>query len=226
MLRINPRNVKAWYRAASASYALDKVAEAIDACQSGLQFEPANQALKVLLAKVEKRKDYLAELERTRLEKEQRARLEHMNLQKALKQRKIITRTTERPPEIPEASIALEDPLDPDSVLSFPAMLLYPVDAQTDFIKQFREDETIIDHLSYILPLPWDDRNAYSSYNVECYMETTEGGLIKAGKKLSLLKLLTGGKLEVVDGLVRINVLPKDEVSRWIEEFKFRRGKQ
>lgn len=224
-LRINPKNVKAWYRAGSACLALDKVDEAIDAAQSGLKYDPANTALNVLLEKAIQRKAHLAELEQIRLEREERQRKERATVHRALKERQIPVRTTNRPPEMPEAAITLDDPLDSSSILSFPVMLLYPAHAQTDFIKQFQETESVNEHLSYILPLPWDEDSEYIMSNVECYMETIEGGLIKAGKKLSLLKLLSSGKLEVVDGLVRINVLPKARVAQWIEEFKRRRGK-
>lgn len=225
-LRINPKNVKAWFRAASACLVLDKVDEAIDASQSGLRYEPQNSALKTLLAKAVKRKDHLAELEKTRREREDRIRMEKGNVRLALKQRKIPTRTTDRPPEMPDATIALEDPSESSSTLSFPVILLYPVHAQTDFIKQFHETESLNEHLSYILPAPWDVEHEYTLEKVECYMETIEGGLIKAGKKLSLLKLLSSGKMEVVDGLVRVNVVPKGKAAQWIEEFKIRRGKQ
>ncbi len=199
--------------------------ESIDACSSGLKFEANNSALKVLLTKAQERKNHLAELETTRREREVQKAKEAMTLRQALKARQIRTRTTDRPPEMPEAAIALEEPLNSKSALSFPVMLLYPVHAQTDFIKQFWESESLNDHLSYILPLPWDDDQQYSLSTVECYMETTEGGLIKAGKKLRLLDLLSSGKLEVVNGLVKVNVVPKAKAVQWIEEFKTRRGK-
>lgn len=225
-LKINPKNVKAWYRAASACLALDKVDESIDAAKSGLHYEPQNSALKTLLNKASKRKAHLAELDKARTEREERKRKEQANILKALKQRQIPVRTTDRPPEMPEAAISLDDPLDPSSTLGFPVMLLYPAHAQTDFIKHFQESESLNDHLSYTLPLPWDEESEYTLSNVECYMETIEGGLIKAGKKVSLLKLLSSGKMEVVDGLVRVNVVPKAKAAAWIEEFKLRRGKQ
>jgi hypothetical protein len=127
---------------------------------------------------------------------------------------------------MPEAAVHLDDPTDPASVLSFPVILLYPLHAQTDFIKEFREDESLEEHLSYILPLPWDEDRQYLPDTTDCYMETIQGGLIKAGKKLSLLKLLSSGKLEVVDGLVRVSVVPKTKAAEWIEEFKRRRSTQ
>jgi hypothetical protein len=204
---------------------LDKIPEALDACQSGLSYEASNTALKTLLKKIEERKDHLSGLEQIRRKREERQRLEQATLRHAIKERNIRTRTTERPPEVPEAAISLENPVDASSTLSFPVMLLYPVHAQTDFVKAFKEDESLTDHLSYILPLPWDTEKEYLPASVDCYIETIEGGLIKAGKKLSLLKLLSNGKLEVLDGLVRVSVVPRNRAAEWIEDFKKRKGK-
>ena len=223
---MNPKNVKAWYRAACACLALDKVAEALDACQSGLSFDAQNTALKSFMTRIEQRRDHLAAVEKTRKEREERTRLEQATLRLALMNRKVLARRTDRPLEMPEAKVALDDPLDASSTLNIPVMILYPVHAQTDFIKQFQESESISEHLSYLLPVPWDQNNEYTTSNSECYIETIEGGLIKAGKKLSLLKLLSSGKLEVVDDLVRVMVVPKGKAAQWIEDFKTRRGKQ
>ena len=72
---------------------------------------------------------------------------------------------------------------------------------------------------------PWDQKVEYAPEETECYMETVSGGLIKAGKKLILLKLLSGGKIEVTDGLVKVNIVPKSKAATFIEEFKKRKGK-
>lgn len=225
-LRVNARNVKAWYRAASACLALDKIPEALDACQSGLQFDAHNVALQSLLSKIEKRQQHLAELAKARRQREERSAREQATLQLALKARDIVTRATKKAPDMEDAAIALSDAMDAKSTLSFPVMLLYPLHAQSDFIKVFAEDESLGQHLEYILPTPWDSEHEYTPENIECYMETAQGGLIKAGKKLSLLRLLSGGKVEIVDGLVKVNVVPKAKASQFIEEFKERRGKQ
>ncbi|EME42587.1 hypothetical protein DOTSEDRAFT_73430 [Dothistroma septosporum NZE10] len=226
-LRLNPRNVKAWYRAASACLSLDKIPEALDACTSGLQFDASNAALQTLKINTEKRRDLLAELEEARVKRESTARAEAAALRRALKERSIPTRETDSPPEMEDAKISLERGDDPMSEISFPVLLLYPLHAQTDFIKTFKESEALADHLEYILPLPWDSEGQYGqAEDVECYMETAQGGLIKAGKKLSLVKVLGSGKVEVVDGLIRVFVVPERRAGEWIEQFKLRRGKQ
>lgn len=136
-----------------------------------------------------------------------------------------MTRSTETPPDLEDAAMKLQDPMDPSSLLTFPVILLYPTDSQSDFVKAFSEREKLEEHLDYIFPLPWDEKHEYTVENVEAYMETTAGGLIKVGKKMTLGKVLGSGKTEVVDGLVRISVVPKDKAAGWIEEFKKRRGK-
>ena len=115
------------------------------------------------------------------------------------------------------------DPVSPTSTIHFPLVFLYPIHAQTDFVKAFPETDTLPQHLEYMLPLPWDEKHEYSTNLVEYYMETSKGGLIKVGKNMSLLKALSSGDMEVVDGLVKVNVVPKVRASAWIEEMKTRR---
>ena len=225
-LKLNPKNVKAWYRAASACLALDKTDEAIDAAESGRRYDAANTALQTVLEKSTARKAHLLDLERRRIERENKLKAEKSTLHSALRALDIPVRRTPHPPEKPDSTIALTTPLDPTSTLTFPTLLLYPLHAQTDFIQAFAEDTCLADHLSYILPLPWDEAGEYASLaGVECYIETKEGGLVKAGKKVGLGTLLGSGKVEVVDELVRVNVVPKARAGEWIGEFKARRGK-
>lgn len=221
---MNPQNIKAYYRSASALYALDKIPEAEDACARGLVIDEKNKSLQTLSSKIASRKQMLELIAAKKKAEEERKKREELTLKVALRAREIRVRNTEQPPDMEDASIRLvPDPLSPESNVEFPCVLLYPMDAQSDFIKAFNETNSVEDHLEYIFPLPWDSKGEYTSESVECYMETATGGLIKVGKKLSLLKILTGGKVEVVDGLVRINVVPKSKAKAWIEEMKARR---
>lgn len=224
-LRINPVNVKALYRSGTACLALDKLAEAADACERGLDLDASNASLKVLQTNVQKRKDYIASVEKARQAREAKAASERATLNLALKARNIPTRTTDNKPDLEDAEIKLENPVDPSSTLSYPAILLYPEHGQSDFVKSFTEFDKVGDHLAYIFPLPWDEKREYTLDDVEAYMETSVGGLIKVGKKMSMNKILGSGKVEIVDGLIKINVLPKARAAGWIEEFKKRKGK-
>ncbi|PNS15393.1 Hsp70/Hsp90 co-chaperone cns1 [Sphaceloma murrayae] len=220
VLKLNPGNIKAWYRSATACLALDKIPEADDACARGLEIDPSNAALKTLATKIISRNKYLNDLESARRKREERKRQGEEALRLALKARNISIRTTTKAPDMEDAAVSLENPLDPASTLRIPVVLLYPLHAQSDFIKQFVEHENLATHLDYIFPLPWDSGSEYTPASVECYVETISGGLVKAGKNMPLRNILTSGKVEVVDGLFKINVVPKDKAQIWIDRFK------
>ncbi|KAA6414965.1 MAG: hypothetical protein FRX48_01716 [Lasallia pustulata] len=223
-LQLNAKNVKAHYRSAQALLSLSRLDEALDICTRGLTLDPTNGPLKALLAKITAAKDLLDEQERKRQEREMLKKRKEGMLKAALMARMIRTRTTGQPPEMEDTAIKLvPDPLSPTSTLVFPVVLLYPLHLQSDFIKAFGEEQTLGGHLEYLLPLPWDEKGEYT--DVEAYMETVAGGLVKVGKKVPLLKVLSGGKVEVVDEIVRINVVPKARAAEWIEEVKRRKGK-
>jgi tetratricopeptide (TPR) repeat protein len=225
-LMVNPMNVKAHYRSASALLALDKVHEALDVGYRGLQIDEGNIALKKLVERIKTRSDEMEKRDRRRKAEEKRKLDETMMLQKVLKERKVRVRGSQRPRDLEDAAIRLSpDPLSEKSLLEFPVMLLYPMHSQTDFIKAWAEKDDLSQHLSYILPLPWDEKQEYTMDSVDCYMDTITGGMMKVGKMLKLLEVLTNGKTEVVDGLVRIYVVPKPLAPRWIEEVKKKKGR-
>lgn len=225
-LALTPTNLKAHYRLTLALLSLSKLPLALTAAKTGLSHHPSNPSLLSLQQKITSQLAAADALAQKRLAEETRRKLEATTLLSALKLRKITTRTTPQPPDMEDASIALTpDPVSLKSTLTFPVILLYPLHLQSDFIKAFGEEQTLLGHLEYLLPLPWDEKEEYKPKEVEAYMETREGGLLKWGKKVPLLTVLSGGKVEVVDGIVRVNVLPKGRAGEWVEGVKKRRGK-
>lgn len=200
--------------------------EALDVCNRGLKLDQENVAMRTLMEKIQKRSRVKEAQHKRRKEEELRKQKEEAMLKTALAAREIQIRGPTAPPDMTDVAIRLSpDPLSPKSTLEFPLMLLYPMHNQSDFIKAYGEKDALIDHLGYIFPLPWDEKAQYKQESVDCFMDTTSGGMMKVGKKLSLLKILSGGKTEVVDGLVRIHVVPQELAAAWIEEVKKKRGK-
>ncbi|CDM37720.1 Elongated TPR repeat-containing domain [Penicillium roqueforti FM164] len=201
-----------------------KLAEAEDSAARGLAIDPESKALLESAKKIAERKALLERAAARKKAEEERVRKQNMVLSAALRARQIRTRKTAQPPDIEDAGIRLvPDPLSPESTIEFPVVFLYPMDAQSDFVKAFSEMNAIEDHLSYIFPLPWDKKKEYTVEGVECFMQTVSGGLIKAGKKLPLLQILSGGKVEVVDELVTIHVVPISKTGKYIAEMKARK---
>lgn len=226
-LRLNPRNVKAYYRSSRALLALQKIPEADDVCARGLALDPSNAALKAVADQIIAKHTEAQAKKKKELEIQQTKLKEAMLLRAALKAREIKIRKTAQPPEMEDAKVQLvPDPGDPTSALVFPTVLLYPLHLQSDFVKDFHETETLGSRLGYILaePAPWDSQREYTLKGVECYMETVTGGLIKLGKNVTLLKALSGGKVEVVDDVVRIFVVPKAKATAWIADFKMKKA--
>lgn len=196
-------------------------------CYRGLKLDESNQAMKSLLEKIQKRSRVREEQDRKRRAEQDRKRKEKIMLLTALKARNIKVRGTGKPPpDMADAEIRLvPDPLSPKSTLEFPTVFLYPMHNQSDFVKAFAEKDAIYQHLSIMLPTPWDLGGEYKPNSTDCYIDTRSGGLIKVGKKVSLLEILSNDKVEVVGGLVRIHVVPQALAPKWIEEVKSKRAK-
>lgn len=221
-------NEKAYYRSALALNALSKFREALDACQRGYCLFLSTGPFITLLEEIKSRSAAATAIEEERAAKGFRIKQESQILKAALLARGITLRDTPNPPSLEDAVIHLSpDPLSPSSALVFPVLLLYPLHAQSDFIKAFPETDHFAQHLSYIFPLPWDTEKEYTLGNVELYAETGRdgGGLLKVGKKVPLLEWAWGGKIVVVDGVIKVNVLIKGKASGWIKEVKQRLGK-
>lgn len=226
-LQINPGNVKAWYRSARALLKVDRVPEADEACAFGLALDGENKALLALAGEVVARNEFLKKKERAQAEREARERKRKAVLAAAIQARGVRMRETEKPPEMEDARVRLvPDEEDPRSTLAFPVVLFYPLHYETDFIKAFNEQETLADHLGYVFPLPWDAKGEYTLGKVECYVETVTGGLVKWGKKLPLLKVLGGGKVEVVDQVVKVFVVPSTGAEAWVKTYKEQKAKE
>lgn len=203
---------------------LDKIAEAEDSASRGLALDPGNKAFQEASKDIAERKVKVERVAARKRAEEELLRKQNTMLSTALRARQIRTRKTEQPPDMEDASIRLvPDPLSAESTFEFPTVFLYPMEAQSDFVKSFSEMNSISDHLDYLLPCPWDSKKEYTVKNVECFMQTVTGGLIKAGKSLPLLQILSGGKVEVVDQLVSIFVVPISKTGKFIADMKARK---
>ncbi|RPA98462.1 TPR-like protein [Choiromyces venosus 120613-1] len=230
-LQLNPHNTKAWYRSARALLALDKLPESLQCIDNGLTTSPTNKPLIALQEQALSRQSHLASLESARQERLQRQHAIERTLAASLLARGITLRKTAHPPDMEDVQVHLENPLDPASELLFPAIFLYPLTSQSDFVKAFPLSLEVGEQLKVVLAeFPeWDHEKAYSPPSkVEVFTETKTGGLVKVGKKATLGSVIGGGgekgKVEVVDGLVKFLIVPKGEVGVFLEDWKGRMG--
>lgn len=152
---------------------------------------------------------------------------EDFTLKAALASRNIRVKGSANAPDLEDARIHLSpNPMDAKSTLVFPVVFLYPMHAQSDMVKQIAEKDPIIDHLSYLFPLPWDTEQVYRVDSVECHMDSTSGGMVKIKEKETLVHALRMEETQViVDGLVRIHVVPRSLSQQWeVERNKRKTG--
>ena len=219
-LRINPRNMKAIYRCATALMALDDITCAEEASLYGQKLDPLNQSFQKLSSKLSQRRETLFDQQQKRQDRQERMAKEMRTLKAALKIRNMVNKAHSTAPDVEDAAIHLTDPINVSSTLIFPVLLLYPLNGQTDFIKGCKEQSTMIEHLEYVLPPPWDEKGEYNLENVDCLMETINGGVVKVGKRLTLKRVLGGGKVGLVDNMAKLQVVPKTRVNEYIMAWK------
>ncbi|KAJ3275858.1 hypothetical protein HDV01_006724 [Terramyces sp. JEL0728] len=176
-IKLNPNNVKAYFRSVKALYALDRADEAIDCCQKALLIEPSNQNFITDLKKLQERKIVLEETVRLEKTKQERKQKEQQQLDNILTTRmyrfaKLDDEETTASYQHPDAPIN-KIQIDGDR-LTFPVVFLYPEFSQSDTISAFHEDDTFYSHFENMFsePAPWDHDHLYSPQSLDWYFET------------------------------------------------------
>ncbi|EMR11062.1 hypothetical protein PNEG_00659 [Pneumocystis murina B123] len=221
VLKKDPNHTKALYRSAKACFFLDRLDESLNHINHCLKTNYNNDIFKSLKQKVLERKKYLERKSKEAYERKNISFIKKTTLQKALKERGIITKSSQIEPDMGDIELCLSSPLDITSTLLFPVTFLYPLVLQSDFITQVAETSTIQEQLDLVLASKpqWDKNNEYSPSNVEVCIETKIGEIIKVKKNAQLLDVLAN-KVEVLDGIVRLLILPKNKIDLWINEWK------
>ncbi|KAJ3080126.1 Tetratricopeptide repeat protein 4, partial [Rhizoclosmatium hyalinum] len=174
-IKLNPKNVKAFYRSTKALLALERIVEARDSCKMGLQvslrifyvsyhlppfkLDPENKALLDIQNKIEARNLVLEKAKAASQERERLKKEKEELLWKTIKARGVTTVSAlkkEKPSAedisrlTQEAFLASHSPaLDPaTNTLTYPVVFLYPEHTLSDFIAAFHEQDTFADHIA------------------------------------------------------------------------------
>ncbi|CAI5758580.1 unnamed protein product [Candida verbasci] len=226
VLLIDEKNIKAIFRSAKAFFAIEKYDESIEILKYGLTIDPKNKDLNGILKDIETKLKNIQELKEKREREKQQEALKAKLLDDSIKLRHFKIIKTKSPPEVlQKAKIRLEDPMDYQSQLIFPAMLLYPTIDEFDYIEEISELITPLEILEMILDRPkewFDSHPGFTVNNLDCFMETETGGLVKVGKKIELNNALMNdksSKAPLFDNALRLYIVPKQDVSKWISEW-------
>lgn len=228
VLLIDENNVKACYRAGKAFFAVNRYSEARQILQFGLSKDPENKPIQDVIASIDAKEKQIQQAIERKEKETQDKKNKQVILATAITLRKIHIVKSSRPAELLEdATIRLEDPLDYESQLILPAMILYPTIDEMDFVAEVSELTTPAEILQVILQRPqsWFDDPKHKNFSIktlECYMETVSGGLIKVGRKAPLNNALMAenAKAPLFDNGLRLYVVPKIDASAWLSTWK------
>ncbi|KAH6568375.1 hypothetical protein BASA61_003255 [Batrachochytrium salamandrivorans] len=202
-IRLNPNNIKAFFRSAKALLALDRISEGIDCCELGISLDPANKALCTELQKLKHRKNALDSLEAKRNHREQLKRDEEDQLQNAISTRgyRMVNSVRASGDDNDKTSTmtSLLHPLAADHKIKFdsttlslklPVLFLYPEHRQSDFIAEFDENDSFYQHMELMFedPISWDPQHNYHPQSLEILFETHES--VTPKEKQSLISVL------------------------------------
>lgn len=218
------KNVKACYRSGRAFFAVARYEEAEQILQYGLTIDQDNKPIKETLDRVVLKQKQLQEAKERKEREEKEKEMIKTILVNAMKLRHMTVIKSSRPAELLEnAQIRLENAIDYESQLIFPAMILYPTTDEFDFVQEIGELTTPTELLSTVLDRPpsffEDPKHKYFDLKyLQCYLETEAGGLIKIGKNVAINEALMkeNPKVPLFDNALRLYVVPKQESAEWL----------
>lgn len=212
-LKLDPNNVKAFYRAAKACFSLGKMDDALDAVKRGLKVEPENAALKGEQARIQAKVTEQKAKEAEKLKQEREAKMAELRLNQVIRQRNLKMRGK---PKIDDAKVRL-DPT--TNRLMWPVFFLYPEHKESDFVRAFDEADTLDDQIYTMFeePAPWDEAKEYRPDNVEIYIEDADSDgkrlyRVPSDKMLGVILMSKG--FVIVDGTPSFLVVPKQGEAR------------
>lgn len=222
---LDPKNQKAIYRSCTAFLMVGRAQEALDLCEYAKTCDVYNDSIKNVETQAKKKLADNVAREKRALAKKELEESTEKNLELAIKVRKIKQIVTANPPALPEGvHIHLEEPLDPTSSLLVPILLLYPCDMQSDFLAEVDIASTPNQALSTVFesPPPWftnDHVKLYDLKNLEVFVQTEAGGLVKIGKKVSFESVFSAPSPSVplIDNVITLHVVPKDKREEWVK---------
>lgn len=226
-LNLNPKNLKCYFRMGKAFLALDKLKEAQETLDFGLKIDESNVSLKNLSASINKRIAEIKAREEAKLKEQQDKENKKIMLESALTLRNVKSISTTEPAELlRESKIKLENPMDFESQMIYPAIIMYPTTNEFDFIGEVGELTTVQELLDLIMQRPpeWFEMEGHKNFSPKkliAFMETQAGGLIKAGKKLTFHDILKKEtpSVPLFDDAIKIFFVPKVESEEWISKW-------
>lgn len=230
-LEIDSKSIKAYYRIAKAFFLLKKYDEAKGSATFGLLIDKENKPLLQLLNNVSHKEEEILANEMKKLAIVKEKQRQKDLLEACLDIRMIENINSKEKNEFFELSkLHLEENDVVDSQLIMPCLVLYPSINELDFVAEVGELSTGQEILQQLIQRPQEFYVENPQYlfldpqnngkQVNMYMETREGGLVKVNKKWTVSEIFKNEtpKIPMLDGSLRVYLAPKNDTA-WIEKW-------
>ncbi|KAI8870739.1 hypothetical protein GQ42DRAFT_162497 [Ramicandelaber brevisporus] len=227
--KFDDKNVKALYRSAKACRMLEKYEEAMDCIDRAINSTTGTEDAKVLKqlnnekTLIEKRMAERDEKERVRRERSEQKEREESAINDAIDIRGLrLANTASKKLKYlwqneTDRTVQLDHT---NGHLSWPVTFLYPEHKQSDFIEAFDEAVVFADMLDTMFEQPpeWDDDGKYKAKSLDVYFavpvknhldEGRTEKLLKIGRKMTLLDVLSHKDYVITDGIPAFIILPR-----------------
>ncbi|XP_059139193.1 tetratricopeptide repeat protein 4-like isoform X2 [Physella acuta] len=232
--KFKPDHLKAIIRGANCCYKMSKYGDAVRWCDAALMVDPENAEILDLRVQSDKGKRAQERDERRQAALDRKEEAEDRKLLQTVLDRgiKVASMKVSKDVKIdPLLLTALESHnptgakvhLDDQGVLHWPVIFFYPEYTETDFITDFNENYSFIDHLAHMFgpevePPTWDIEHKYKPENIEIYFEhKDEEKLYQVSLESTLLQTLKHKKYLVYAGTPGFILVVKG--SKFKEEF-------
>ncbi|XP_055940706.1 tetratricopeptide repeat protein 4-like [Argiope bruennichi] len=203
--KLKPDHLKALQRGAMCCFQMQEWADCLVWCHEGLNVAPGDKTLLDLKIKAEEEKKVAQRNKRKALVVEAKKKKKLEELKNALKERGIRLADEDiaqckRPvhPALSDAMVCLNE-----GKLVWPVIFLYPEYGTTDYIKDFCEDSSFMDHLNIMFDPKnhpdWDANHEYIAENLQMYF--THGKILVPFDKTKTLREILSQYRYTVHGL-------------------------
>jgi len=220
-----PSHMKAILRGCQCCFALKQYSNCQIWCDKGLKIDPKNEEIikirseSVRLYKEQERnerKRKAAQKKKEAAEAKVLDKVKSFNIK--VEQKKDTLSLEDMEPCHPAA---LQKPLHLHSEtgeLVFPVLFLYPEFGETDFIEEWSQSETIMQHIEVMFGddaerPPWDSQNRYRPENLVVYLESDDCKLLEIATNFTLLQALTLPKFTLKAGTPNFIVFTRNSKS-------------
>jgi len=225
-VRLTPTHMKAILRGAQCCFALKQYDICQTWCDKGLKVDSKHSELlklrsdAVRLAKEKERDERKRAMIEKKKKTEEKKILDEIRSRgiKVEQKKGVELRLSDFEPCHPAA---VQKPVHCDAnsgELVFPVLFLYPEFGETDFIEEFRETETLQQHLEVMFGEgverpPWDTNNRYKPSNMIVYLESEDCKLLEVPLDYTLMQAITMHRFILKAGTPNFIVFVKNSKS-------------